>query len=57
VFDEITDDIKKNCKFYKVVETPDMEFVTYSCSQSLYKGKIGFAMNGDLQVIRLIPNE
>ena len=57
MFDEITDDIKKNCKFYKVVETPDMEFVTYSCSQSLYKGKIGFAMNGDLQVIRLIPNE
>ena len=58
VYDEIVDDIKENCKFYKIAETVgDIEFVTYSCSQSLYKGKIGFATNGDIQVIRLVPNE
>ena len=52
VFQEITDDIKRNCKFYKVVSEGDVEFVTYSCSQSLYKGKIGFAVKGDIEVIR-----
>ena len=42
----ITENIKKKCRFYKVIKDKrnDIDFATYSCSESSYKGKIGFAI-------------
>ena len=46
-YDEIIEDIKKNCTYYDIIEYENSEgevndYVCYSCSQSKYKGKIGF---------------
>ena len=37
-FDSIWDEIKKKCVFFDVID----DFVCYDCSQSKYKGVIGF---------------
>jgi len=42
LYDEIVEKIKKNCKYYDVIENDGDDYVCYSCSQSTYKGKIGF---------------
>ena len=42
-FDIIVDEIKNQCKFYKVYENEyGNEIVLYSCPSSTYRGKIGF---------------
>jgi len=48
----IVNDIKEKCKYYKIINyneldnvTNGVDFVTYSCSESLYKGKVGFVIS------------
>ena len=55
-YDLIVKDIKKNCKYYDVI-TKDVEgikydYVCYSCSESKYKGKIGFMISEGWGYIR-----
>ena len=38
-YDDIFDEVKKDCQFFKIIPRKDLEFATYSCSQ---KGKLGF---------------
>jgi hypothetical protein len=57
-YDSIVEDIKKNCKYYKIINVNGTDYVTYSCSQSTYKGKIGFVIDEGWGVIRhIIPTE
>ena len=48
-YDLIVKDIKKNCKYYDImsrdVEGVIYDYVCYSCSESKYKGKIGFMIS------------
>ena len=44
-YDLITTDIKEKCKYYKIQNYNGIDYVTYSCSESSYKGKIGFAIS------------
>ena len=42
-YNSIVEGIKKGCKYYGIIDKASGEqAVTYSCPQSLYKGKIGF---------------
>ena len=55
-YDLITDNIKEKCKYYKIQNYNGIDYVTYSCSESSYKGKIGFAISEGKGIIRhLIP--
>ena len=56
-YDLIVKNIKKNCKYYDVISPKDSEgsnydFVCYSCSESKYKGKIGFMVSDGWGYIR-----
>ena len=57
-YDLIVKDIKKNCKYYDVItsyieeEGVDYDYVCYSCSESKYKGKIGFMISEGWGYIR-----
>lgn len=44
-YDIIVDEIKEKCKYYKIQNINGVDFVTYSCSDSTYKGKIGFTID------------
>ena len=44
-YDLIVKDIKEKCKYYKIINDKGTDFVTYSCSESSYKGKIGFVVS------------
>ena len=54
-YDLIVKDIKKNCKYYKIINYQGTDYVTYSCSESSYKGKIGFVVEEGSGVIRHFP--
>lgn len=56
-YDLIVEDIKKNCKYYKIINYNGTDYVTYSCSESTYKGKIGFVVSEGVGLIRHFPNE
>lgn len=53
----ITEKIKKNCEFYDVVEHNETDFLSYSCSQSKYNGKIGFTVMNGMGTIIHFPKE
>ena len=55
-YDLIVKDIKKNCKYYKIINYKGIDYVTYSCSESTYKGKIGFVVSEGVGLIRHFPN-
>ena len=55
-YDIIVKDIKKNCKYYKIINYNGIDYVTYSCSESTYKGKIGFVVSEGVGLIRHFPN-
>ena len=62
VYDEILEDVKKNCNYYDIVtytrENGEKDdYVCYSCSVSKYKGKIGFRIKDGGGYIRHFPNE
>ena len=50
-YDTIVDEIKEKCKYYKIQNINGVDFVTYSCSDSTYKGKIGFTIDKGKGVI------
>jgi hypothetical protein len=57
-YDTIVEEIKEKCKYYKIQNINGIDFVTYSCSESTYKGKIGFAINdGSGIILQRQPNE
>jgi hypothetical protein len=57
VYDLIVSDIKEKCKYYKIINYKDEDYVSYSCSDSSYKGKIGFMISeGDGYVRHFPPN-
>ena len=51
-YDLIVNNIKQKCKYYKIINNNGIDFVTYSCSESSYKGKIGFMISEGQGVIR-----
>ena len=56
-YDKIVDEIKVKCKYYKIQNINGVDFVTYSCSDSTYKGKIGFAISeGSGIILHYIPD-
>lgn len=58
LYDEIVEKIKKNCKYYDVIEYDGVDLVCYSCSQSSYKGKIGFTKSeGSGYIQHIIPKK
>ena len=53
----ITKEIKANCKYYKILNYKEDDYVSYSCSESSYKGKIGFVISEGWGIIRHFPEE
>ena len=58
-YKKIVKKIKKNCKYYDIVtyESSDgviADYACYSCGE--LRGKIGFALSQDLNIIRHFPN-
>jgi len=54
-YDLILKDIKEKCKYYKIINYKGTDYVTYSCSESSYKGKIGFVVSEGSGIIRHFP--
>ncbi len=54
-YDLIVKDIKEKCKYYKIINYNGTDYVTYSCSESSYKGKIGFMIEEGKGFIRHFP--
>ena len=54
-YDLIVKDIKKKCKYYKIINYKGTDYVTYSCSESSYKGKIGFMVEEGQGIVRHFP--
>ena len=54
-YDLIVKDIKEKCKYYKIINYKGTDYVTYSCSESSYKGKIGFVVSEGVGLIRHFP--
>ena len=58
VYNDIMDKIKKNCKYYDVLNENGNDYVCYSCPQSTYKGKIGFTkVEGNGMIKHIIPKQ
>ncbi len=52
LYDKLLEEVKNNCKYYKIVTSEDEEdYVSYSCSESLYKGKLGFRVSDGLGIV------
>ena len=56
-YDLIIKDIKEKCKYYKILNYKGTAYVTYSCSESSYKGKIGFVIEEGWGIIRHLTEE
>jgi len=56
-YDLIVDDIKAKCKYFEIIENNGNNYITYSCSDSSYKGKIGFVIEEGSGIIRHFPPE
>ena len=54
-YDLIVKDIKEKCKYYKIINYKGTDYVTYGCSESSYKGKIGFVVSEGSGLIRHFP--
>ena len=54
-YDLIVREIKNKCKYYAIKRYKETDYVTYSCSESSYKGKIGFVISEGTGVIRHFP--
>jgi len=51
-YDNLLEKVKKNCKYYKIMTSESGEdYVSYSCSESLYKGKLGFMISDDMGIV------
>ena len=59
-YDKIYDVVKDKCSYYKIINNEGTDFVTYSCPESSYKGKLRFAIKSvDYQtgIIMHFPKE
>tara|TARA_R100001440_G_C2522644_1_gene119053 strand:+ start:2243 stop:2704 length:462 start_codon:yes stop_codon:yes gene_type:complete len=56
-YDKIYESVKDKCSYYKIINNEGTDFVTYSCPESSYKGKIGFVVMDDTGIIMHFPNE
>lgn len=57
-YDKLLEDVKKNCKYVKIITTETgNDYASYSCAESLYKGKIGFRVDGREGIVWTFPNE
>jgi hypothetical protein len=56
-YDKIYESVKDKCSYYKIINNEGTDFVTYSCPESSYKGKIGFVVQDDTGIIMHFPNE
>jgi len=54
-YDLIVKDIKEKCKYYKIINYEGIDYVSYGCSESSYKGKIGFVVSEGSGLIRHFP--
>ena len=52
VYDEIYDNVKNKCSFYKIINYRGDDYACYSCPESSYKGKIGFVIEEGRGIIR-----
>lgn len=52
-YSNLVTEIKSNCTFYKIIDN----YSCYSCSKSLYKGKIGFRLMDGHGMIRHFPEQ
>lgn len=50
-YQSITKEIKANCKYDKIINYKEEDFVSYSCSDSLY----GFVITDGIGIIRYFP--
>jgi len=57
VYDVIFEEVKEKCKYYKILNYNGTDYVSYSCSDSSYKGKIGFVVFEGTGYIRHFPPE
>ena len=60
-YDLIIKEIKKNCKYFDIItytnrDDEELDYVCYSCSESKYKGKIGFMISERWGYIRHFIN-
>tara|TARA_B100001250_G_scaffold223166_1_gene191328 strand:+ start:250 stop:657 length:408 start_codon:yes stop_codon:yes gene_type:complete len=56
-YDLILKEVKEKCSYYNISNYGGTDFVTYSCSDSSYKGKIGFVIKEGQGIIRHFPPE
>lgn len=57
-YDKLLEDVKKNCKYFKIITTASgNDYASYSCAESLYKGKLGFRVDGTEGIVWTFPNE
>ena len=54
-YDLIVDDIKERCKYYKIINVNNVDFVSYSCTESTYSGSLGFVIYDGYGVIKMFP--
>jgi len=54
-YDLIVADIKEKCKYYKIINYKGVDYVSYSCYESSYKGKIAFVIDEGWGVVRHFP--
>ncbi len=56
-YNDLLEDVKKNCKYVKIITTDTgNDYASYSCAESLYKGKIGFRIDGREGIIWTFPD-
>jgi hypothetical protein len=55
-YDLIVKELKAKCKYFKIREFDENDYVTYSCSESSYTGKIGFMVSDGFGYIMHFPN-
>ena len=51
------EEVKEKCKYYKILNNGYTDFVSYSCADSSYKGKIGFMVAEGFGYISHFPPE
>ena len=60
-YDLIVKEIKKNCKYFDIIthknDDEEFDYVCYSCSESKYKGKIGFMISEGWGYIKHFVNK
>lgn len=54
-YDKILKEVKEKCKYYEIFTFSGNDYVTYSCSESLYGGKIGFMVSEGWGYIKHFP--